>query len=69
MKQKAKELISRILRENEEDVAQAKLGDIAATLVVARAGRPVIIPASWDDDQRELWKALANYHGFGKEVS
>lgn len=63
VRENARTMIKRIL---ENGNGQEKLADVSLTLRQARAGRPYVVPMSWDDDQRSLWELLANFHGLTK---
>jgi hypothetical protein len=32
------------------------------TLQAARAGKAVVVPMGWDEDQRALWDLLVDFH-------
>lgn len=58
LRARARELVARF----RQDSAQGKLGDVLLTVRAARNGHVVTIPASWDDEQHDLWHVLADYH-------
>jgi len=64
LRARARELVQRILDvpEAEKASARAKLSDIVLAISHARAGQVTVIPASWDDDQHELWDVLSDHH-------
>jgi predicted RecA/RadA family phage recombinase len=46
----------------EKAVVGAKLADVSLTLQAARAGKAVVVPMGWDEDQRALWDLLVDFH-------
>lgn len=65
-------IISRMLAEpktaDEKKVVEGKLADVSLTLQAARAGKPIVVPMGWDEDQQALWAMLKEYHGVALET-
>ena len=47
----------------EKKAVDAKLADVSLVVQAARAGRDVVVPMGWDEDQQALWAMLKEYHG------
>jgi hypothetical protein len=71
LRAEARLILERVLAEPktaaEKAVVSAKLADVSLTLAAARAGKAVVVPMGWDDDQRALWSILVDYHREGIE--